>query len=123
MVALMLAEKNNELLIKNHNSRPTGAKAFPEVNATAIENSKGETRPIEVMAAVSTTNVEKPTIPNGGDLTSGLDPGKFPRVKELKRIPPRSVTQCVTDVVVKDIGHISSIYWSKQNTTYLKLIE
>ncbi|KAL0760371.1 hypothetical protein Bca101_076521 [Brassica carinata] len=40
MVALMLAEKNNELLIKNHNSRPTGAKAFPEVNATAIENSK-----------------------------------------------------------------------------------
>jgi len=40
MVALMLAEKNNELLIKNHNSRPTGAKAFPEVNATAIENSE-----------------------------------------------------------------------------------
>uniref|UniRef100_A0A0D3C9E2 Uncharacterized protein n=1 Tax=Brassica oleracea var. oleracea TaxID=109376 RepID=A0A0D3C9E2_BRAOL len=38
MVALMLAEKNNELLIKNHNSRPTGAKAFPEVNATAVEN-------------------------------------------------------------------------------------
>uniref|UniRef100_A0A0D3CP43 CCHC-type domain-containing protein n=1 Tax=Brassica oleracea var. oleracea TaxID=109376 RepID=A0A0D3CP43_BRAOL len=40
IVALMLAEKNNELLIKNHNSRPTGAKAFPEVNATAIENSE-----------------------------------------------------------------------------------
>ncbi|XP_022573902.2 crooked neck-like protein 1 [Brassica napus] len=40
MVALMLAEKNNELLIKNHNSRPTGAKAFPEVNATAVENSE-----------------------------------------------------------------------------------
>ncbi|XP_013617377.1 PREDICTED: uncharacterized protein LOC106323871 [Brassica oleracea var. oleracea] len=40
MVALMLAEKNNELLIKNHNSRPTGARAFPEANATAIENSE-----------------------------------------------------------------------------------
>ncbi|XP_013607880.1 PREDICTED: uncharacterized protein LOC106314571 [Brassica oleracea var. oleracea] len=40
MVAVMLAEKNNELLIKNPNSRPTGAKAFPEVNATAIENSE-----------------------------------------------------------------------------------
>ncbi|KAG2325006.1 hypothetical protein Bca52824_007734 [Brassica carinata] len=44
MVALMLAEKNNELLIKNHNSRPTGAKAFPEVNATAIENSERRTQ-------------------------------------------------------------------------------
>ncbi|KAL0716776.1 hypothetical protein Bca4012_066098 [Brassica carinata] len=40
----MLAEKNNELLIKNHNSRPTGAKAFPEVNATAIENSERRTQ-------------------------------------------------------------------------------
>ncbi|XP_013617042.1 PREDICTED: uncharacterized protein LOC106323470 [Brassica oleracea var. oleracea] len=40
MVALMLAEKNNELLIKNHNSRPTGAKAFPEVNVMAVENSE-----------------------------------------------------------------------------------
>ncbi|XP_048600359.1 uncharacterized protein LOC125593419 [Brassica napus] len=39
MVTLMLAEKNDELLIKNHNSRPTGAKAFPEVNATAVEYS------------------------------------------------------------------------------------
>uniref|UniRef100_A0A0D2ZYL2 Uncharacterized protein n=1 Tax=Brassica oleracea var. oleracea TaxID=109376 RepID=A0A0D2ZYL2_BRAOL len=67
---------------------------------------KEETMPIEVMAAVSTTNVEKLTIPNGGDLKCGLDPGKFPRVKKLKRIPPRSVRQCVTDVVVKDIGPV-----------------
>ena len=36
----MLAEKNDELLIKNHNSRPTGANAFPEVNAMAVENSE-----------------------------------------------------------------------------------
>ncbi|XP_056850458.1 uncharacterized protein LOC130511798 [Raphanus sativus] len=37
-VALMIAEKNNELLIKNHNIRPTGTKAFPEVNATDVKN-------------------------------------------------------------------------------------
>ncbi|KAG2246961.1 hypothetical protein Bca52824_086589 [Brassica carinata] len=91
MVALMLAEKNNELLIKNHNFRPTGAKAFPEVNATAIENSEGETRPTEVMVAVSIINVEKLTIPNGRDLTSGLDPNKFPRVKKLTKIPRRKL--------------------------------
>ena len=37
-VALIIAERNNELLIKNHNARPTGTKAFPEVNATDIKN-------------------------------------------------------------------------------------
>ncbi|XP_048599694.1 uncharacterized protein LOC106394246 [Brassica napus] len=40
MVTLMLAEKNDELLIKNHNSRPTAAKAFSKVNAMAVENSE-----------------------------------------------------------------------------------
>ena len=30
---LLVAEKNNELLMKNHQSRPTGSIAFPEVNA------------------------------------------------------------------------------------------
>ncbi|XP_056846002.1 uncharacterized protein LOC108846633 [Raphanus sativus] len=33
IVALLIAEKNNELLIKNHMTRPTGSKAFPEANA------------------------------------------------------------------------------------------
>ena len=36
-VALMIPEKNNELLIKNHNTRPTGTKAFPKVNATDVK--------------------------------------------------------------------------------------
>ena len=40
MVTLMLAEKNDELLIKNHNSRPTAAKTFSKVNAMAVENSE-----------------------------------------------------------------------------------
>ena len=29
-----MVEKNNELLLQNHQSRPTGSKAFPEENAT-----------------------------------------------------------------------------------------
>ncbi|XP_048615919.1 uncharacterized protein LOC125588555 [Brassica napus] len=33
IVALLIAEKNNELLIKNHMTRPTGSKPFPEANA------------------------------------------------------------------------------------------
>ncbi|CAM8956104.1 unnamed protein product [Rhodiola kirilowii] len=32
IACLLIAEKNNELLIKNHQSRPTGSKAFPEAN-------------------------------------------------------------------------------------------
>ena len=34
IACLLVAEKNNELLLQNHQSRPTGSKAFPEVNAT-----------------------------------------------------------------------------------------
>ncbi|KAF8114387.1 hypothetical protein N665_0038s0011 [Sinapis alba] len=33
IVALLIAEKNNELLIKHHMTRPTGSKALPEANA------------------------------------------------------------------------------------------
>ncbi|WP_216668075.1 hypothetical protein, partial [Proteus mirabilis] len=36
--ALLVAERNNELLIKNHQSRPTGSKAFPEANAATVKN-------------------------------------------------------------------------------------
>ncbi|XP_024004904.1 uncharacterized protein LOC112082047 [Eutrema salsugineum] len=38
IVALLIAEKNNELLIKNHMTRPTGSKAFPEANAVDVKN-------------------------------------------------------------------------------------
>ncbi|XP_070676238.1 uncharacterized protein [Malus domestica] len=34
---LLVAEQNNELLMKNHHSRPTGSAPFPEVNATSLE--------------------------------------------------------------------------------------
>ena len=34
IACLPVAEKNNELLLHNHQSRPTGFKSFPEANAT-----------------------------------------------------------------------------------------
>ncbi|CAN6708315.1 unnamed protein product [Malus baccata var. baccata] len=34
---LLVAEQNNELLMKNHNSRPTGSPPFPEVNTVSLE--------------------------------------------------------------------------------------
>jgi hypothetical protein len=33
-----MAEQNNELLMKNHELRPTGSTPFPEVNATRYNN-------------------------------------------------------------------------------------
>ena len=35
---LLVAEQNNELLMKNHQSHPTGSEAFPEVNAISSQN-------------------------------------------------------------------------------------
>ena len=79
------------------------------------------------MVGVSTANVGKLAIPNGRDLTNGLDPNEFLRIKKLKRIPPRSVKQCVTDVAVKDIGpvhvvllHISVSYIKSPRKAKLK---
>ncbi|XP_071917107.1 uncharacterized protein [Coffea arabica] len=39
IACLLLAEQNNELLLRNHESRPTGASPFPESNATQFQNS------------------------------------------------------------------------------------
>ncbi|XP_068316253.1 uncharacterized protein [Pyrus communis] len=33
----LVTEQNNELLMKNHHSRPTGSTPFPEVNAASLE--------------------------------------------------------------------------------------
>ncbi|XP_027184011.1 uncharacterized protein LOC113782318 [Coffea eugenioides] len=38
IACLLLAEQNNELLLKNHESRPTGVSPFPEANATQFQN-------------------------------------------------------------------------------------
>ena len=37
MTHLLVAEQNNELLMQNHNARPTGFTPFPEVNGTSFQ--------------------------------------------------------------------------------------
>ena len=34
---LLVGEQNSELLMKNHEARPTGSASFPEVNVTAYQ--------------------------------------------------------------------------------------
>jgi len=41
VAALLVAEQNNELLIKNHQLRPTGTMAYPEINATTFNQGRG----------------------------------------------------------------------------------
>ena len=36
-----MVEQNNELLLKNHQSRPTSSTPFPEVNGTSFDNNRG----------------------------------------------------------------------------------
>jgi hypothetical protein len=38
---LLVAEQNNELLMKNHQSRPTSSTPFPEANKTSFHGNKG----------------------------------------------------------------------------------
>ena len=41
---LLVAEQNNDLLMKNHESRPTGSVALPEANATRSNENRNNTR-------------------------------------------------------------------------------
>jgi hypothetical protein len=38
---LLVAEQNNELLMKNHHAHPTGSTPFPEANRTLFHGNKG----------------------------------------------------------------------------------
>ncbi|XP_051130807.1 uncharacterized protein LOC127251239 [Andrographis paniculata] len=44
IACLLLAEQNNELLMKNHQSRPIGSSPFPEANVTFSERGRGRGR-------------------------------------------------------------------------------
>jgi len=41
VAVLLVAEQNNELLIKNHQLRPTRTMAYPEINATTFNQGRG----------------------------------------------------------------------------------
>ena len=40
ITCLLLAEQNNELLLKNHESRPTGTSPFSKANVTQVSNTR-----------------------------------------------------------------------------------
>ena len=44
IACLLVAEQNNELLLKNHQSRSTGSISLPEANATIQTNRRGRGR-------------------------------------------------------------------------------
>ena len=44
IACLLVAEHNNELLLKNHQSRLTGSISLPEANATIQTNRRGRER-------------------------------------------------------------------------------
>ncbi|XP_051151870.1 uncharacterized protein LOC127265894 [Andrographis paniculata] len=55
ITCLLLAEQNNELLLKNHESRATGANPFPEANAIQPENPvRGRGRPYRPQQRINT---------------------------------------------------------------------
>ncbi|XP_058751196.1 uncharacterized protein LOC131624264 [Vicia villosa] len=41
VAALLVVEQNNELLIKNHQARPTGTMSYPEINAKIFNRGRG----------------------------------------------------------------------------------
>ena len=49
---LLVAKQNNELLMKNHEARPTGSAPFPEVNATNLIMDKVEVAVMVVVAVI-----------------------------------------------------------------------
>ena len=65
IACLLVAEKNNELLLQNHQSRPTGSKAFPEANATFASPHSNRQR-----------NKNGPTMGKGRGRSSGRGRGR-----------------------------------------------
>ncbi|XP_073137986.1 uncharacterized protein [Henckelia pumila] len=54
---LLVAEQNNELLMKNHEIHPTGANPFPEVNGQCMMKRGNKIRPNLVVVVVMVMNV------------------------------------------------------------------
>ncbi|KAK2418163.1 hypothetical protein QL285_040386 [Trifolium repens] len=52
VAALLVAEQNNELLIKNHQLRPTGTIVYPEINATTFNQGRGDIITLKDVAVI-----------------------------------------------------------------------
>jgi len=104
IVALLIAEKNSELLIKNHMSRPTGSKAFPEVNALDVKNPLRENKIFWGRGAEAITDVEEALIHKPGSHTKRFVLSMNRKEKKSKQILFKNVTVLVSDVTLRHIG-------------------
>ncbi|XP_033140463.1 uncharacterized protein LOC117131800 [Brassica rapa] len=106
IVALLIAEKNNELLIKNHMTRPTGSKPFPEANALDAKKPVKENKAYwgRGRGRQNYRGRGRKYNPQDRSHSSGSALSKPLREKNTKEIPPRSEKKLVSDAVLRDIG-------------------
>ena len=109
---LLVAEQNNELLMKNHQSRPTGSEAFPEVNAISSQNyGRGRGREdvvvVEVEGGIPDNIIiillirkEKLRFTTRSGIIMSLNK----KMEKVQRKNPRPLKTHVIDVVWKDTG-------------------
>ncbi|CAA7041512.1 unnamed protein product [Microthlaspi erraticum] len=104
IVALLVAEKNNELLIKNHMTRPAGSKVFPEANALDVKKPVKENNSFRGRGGRN-----NPDVADVGDTTqitkghsNGIALNNLQK-KSTKKTPPRSERLFVTDAVQRTL--------------------
>ena len=106
IAALLIGENNNELLIKNHMTRPTVSKAFPEANTLDTKKPVKEYNAFRGRGCGRKNNLdeEENTIHKIGSHFSGSALSNPLREKNTKDIPPISQKMLVSDAVLRDIG-------------------
>ncbi|XP_013630015.1 PREDICTED: uncharacterized protein LOC106335892 [Brassica oleracea var. oleracea] len=109
IVALLIAEKNNELLIMNYMTRPTGSKPFPEANALDTKKPVKENKTFRGRGrgGKTTVDVDESTIHKIGSHSSGSAQSNPLREKNTKEISPKSEKKLVSDAGTK--GHWSRL--------------
>lgn len=94
IVTLMIAETNNEFLIKSHNARPTGTKSFHEVNTTNTTNVKKiqseKIKPIGVMVINSKRDVGDPIIHMAWGHINGFNLDNIPKGNNPRKYHPKT---------------------------------
>ncbi|KAI5338026.1 hypothetical protein L3X38_017297 [Prunus dulcis] len=77
---LLLAEQNNELLLKNHQSRPTGSAPLPEINAASQE--------------VNATSSREGLGPRSGPSTNGKNASRNKGKAQMSHVPRNVDSPC-----------------------------
>ena len=103
---LLVAEQNNELLMKNHQSRPTGSEAFPELNAISSQNygrGRGRGRGRNSRQYNNSSSYQKKK-KLWFTTRSGIIMSLDKKMEKVQRKNPRLLKTHVIDVVWKDTG-------------------